>query len=126
MDWTQKTSEPISPSASPPDQSITNTALSDTVTSVVPFSLDATIRALGTETEDILPALAEAVHNEIDEILGFECTTDGPVCLNIPPDTTTDGGSAGSLAVAAKATAECLKEAASDTPFPSTAPQKIK
>ncbi len=84
MDRTQRTPDPSGPSTSPPAQSFTNTALSTQVTSVAPFSLDATIRALGTETEDILPALAEAVHVEIDELLGIEDTADSPKRLNIP------------------------------------------
>ncbi len=71
MDWTQRTPDPSGPSASPPAQLFTNTALSAHVTSISPFSLDATIRALGTETEDILPALSEAVHAKIDELLGI-------------------------------------------------------
>ncbi len=95
------------------------------MTSVAPFSLDATIRALRTNTEDILPTLDGVEYNKIDEIIGFEGTADGPVRLNIPPRTTTDGGSTGLLIGAAKATAEYLKEVASETPFPSTAPPKI-
>ena len=125
MDRTQRTPEPSGRSAPPLAQSFTNTALSDTLTSTGSFSIDANIRALGTNTEDILPALAEAVHDEIDELFGVEGTADSPVRLNIPPDATTDGGSPGSLAGAARAIAECLNEVAFETPFPSTAPQKI-
>ena len=125
MDRTQRTPEPSGRSAPPLAQSFTNTALSDTLTSTGSFSIDANIRALRTNTEDILPALAEAVHDEIDELFGVEGTADSPVRLNIPPDATTDGGSPGSLAGAARAIAECLNEVAFETPFPSTAPQKI-
>ena len=80
-------------------------------------SVDGSSNSVGTDTEHILSALAEAVHDELDVFLGPEGTDDSPERLNIRPDATTDGGFDAPLPAAARATAECLDQAASDTNF---------
>ena len=82
-----------------------------------PDSVGGPRNSLGTDTEHILPALAEVVHDELGAILGPEGTDDSPERLNIRPDATTDRGFDASLPAAARATAECLDQAASDTNF---------
>ena len=117
MDRTQRTPDPSGPSASPPAQTIANIVVSTHVAVACPDSVGGSSNSLGTDTEHILSALAEAVHDELDEILGPEGTADSPDRPNIPPDATTDGGFDASLPAAARATAECLDQAASDTNF---------
>ena len=109
--------EPSGPSASPPAPTIAHIVVSAPVAVACPDSVGGPRNSLGTDTEHILPALAEAVHDELDVFLGPEGTDDSPDRPNIRPDATTDGGFDAPLPAAARATAECLDQAASDTNF---------
>ena len=117
MDRTHISPAPSGPSASPLAQTIAHIVVSAPAAVACPDSVGGSSNSLGTDADHILPALAEAVHDELDVFLGPEGTDDSPERLNIRPDATTDGGFDASLPAAARATAECLDQAASDTNF---------
>ena len=80
---TQRTPEPSGPSALPLAQTIAHIVVSDTVVVACPDSFCGSSNSLGTDREDILPALAKAEHDKLNEILGPEGTDDSPERLNI-------------------------------------------